>query len=103
MKTVVRNEHTRRKKKEHKIIALAMLVLFAMLAYSSYSLYGELQSLKQQRSELEEMQQEEEERADLLNDQYAYMQTISYLEEMARKKLGLVYPDDIILQEKKEK
>ena len=40
----------------------------------------------------------EQERSDFLTERRAYMQTTRYIEEMAREKLGLVYPDEIIFR-----
>ena len=103
MKTVVRNERSRGEKRRNRsIIALAMLVLFVVLASCSYSGYQELQSLRRQYGELEEKNLEEQERAEELTQREAYMQTIGYLIEVARDKLGLVFPDDTVLRQEKE-
>ncbi len=41
----------------------------------------------------------EEERQNELEEEAAYRQTKSYIEKLAREKLGLVKPDEIILRE----
>ena len=41
-------------------------------------------------------------RSEELEDQRAYMQTVRYIEEIARKVLGLVYPDETILRPEEE-
>ena len=103
MKVVVRNPRKREKRKNGiKIIALAVIVLFAVMAYSSVSLQKEKQSLEKQYSERMEELQSEQERSVMLTERQAYMQTIRYIEEVAREKLGLVYEDEIIFRPKKE-
>ena len=103
MNREIRSRRTGRKKKNsYKMIALVMLVLFVVLSYGSYSGYRELKSLQQQYDELTDQQLEEEERAAELEERKAYMQTISYLIEVAREKLGLVFPEDTIMRQEKE-
>lgn len=103
MKVVVRNERRKEKRKNGlKIIALAVLVLFAVITYSSISLQEEKQALEKQYRELQLKLQEEEERFVMLEEKRAYMQTIRYIEDMAREKLGLVYEDDVIFRPQEE-
>ena len=45
----------------------------------------------------EEIIEEQEEAMDIL-EMRAYVQTMKYIEEMAREKLGLVYKDEIIFK-----
>ncbi len=99
MKIVVRNAKVKGKKRNGlKIIALAVLVLFVVIAFNSVSLQGEKRALEKQYSELQEKLQEEKDRFTMLQDRAAYMQTIRYIEEIAREKLGLVYEDEIIFR-----
>lgn len=104
MKVVVRNPKKKEKRKNGiKIIALAVLVVFAVMAYSSVSLQKEKQSLEKQYGEKLEELQSEQERSVMLTERQAYMQTIRYIEEVAREKLGLVYEDEIIFRPREEK
>ena len=59
---------------------------------------AEKYALEKRKSELEVMLQTEQERSEELEDKKAYMQTIRYIEEVAREVLGLVYPEEIILR-----
>lgn len=103
MKEVIRNTQKKEKRKNGlKIIALAVLVLFGVIAYNSYQLQAEKRALENRYSELQEQLQEEEERSVLLTERRAYMQTIRYIEEMAREKLGLVYEDEVIFRPEEE-
>ena len=94
----------RRKNKKNglKIIAVAVLVLCGVITYSSIELQAEKRALERRKSELEAELQTEQERSEELEDQRAYMQTVRYIEEIARKVLGLVYPDETILRPEEE-
>lgn len=81
-----------------KIIAVAVLVLFAVITYSGTRLQEEKRSLETRKKELEAQLQTEQERSEELEEQRAYMQTVRYIEDIARKVLGLVYPDETILR-----
>ena len=96
----IRQNTGRKKKRKNglKIIAVAVLVLFVVITYSSVELQAEKYALEKRKSELEVMLQTEQERSEELEDKKAYMQTIRYIEEVAREVLGLVYPEEIILR-----
>jgi len=103
MKEVVRNTEKKKKRKNGlKIIAVAVLVLFGVITYSSIELQQEKRALEKKKSELEAQLQTEQERSVELEEQRAYMQTVRYIEEIARKVLGLVYPDETILRPEEE-
>ena len=103
MKEVVRNTRKKTKRKNGlKIIAVAVLVLFVVITYSSIQLQAEKRALEKQKSELEAALQTEQERTEELEDQRAYIQTVRYIEEIAREVLGLVYPDETILRPEEE-
>ena len=98
-------QNTGKKKKRKnglKIIAVAVLVLFAVITYSSVELQAEKRALEKQKQELEDKYQTEQERSEELEDKKAYMQPVRYIEEVARKVLGLVYPDEAVLRPEKE-
>jgi len=95
------NRKTKRKN-GLKIIAVAVLVLFAVITYSGTLLQEEKRSLETRKKELEAQLQTEQERSDELEDRRAYMQTVRYVEDIARKVLGLVYPDETILRPTEE-
>lgn len=103
MREVIQNTGKKKKRKNGlKIIAVAVLVLFAVITYSSIELQAEKRALEKQKTELEEQLQTEQERSGELEDKKAYMQTVRYIEEVARKVLGLVYPDETILRPEEE-
>jgi len=103
MKEVVRNTGRKKKRKNGlKIIAVAVLGLFGVNTYSGVELQTEKRALEKKKSELEAALQTEQERSEELEDQRAYMQTVRYIEEIARKVLGLVYPEETILRPEEE-
>lgn len=103
MREIRQNTGKKKKRKNGlKIIAVAVLVLFAVITYSSVELQAEKRALEKREAELQEQLQTEQERSEELEDKKAYMQTIRYIEEIARKVLGLVYPDETILRPEEE-
>ena len=53
---------------------------------------------QEQQEELQSQIDKAKERADEIDDLEEYVGSDSYTEEVAREKLGLVYPDEIILE-----
>jgi cell division protein FtsB len=103
MREIRQNTGKKKKRKNGlKIIAVAVLVLFAVITYSSVELQAEKRALEKREAELQDQLQTEQERSEELEDKKAYMQTIRYIEEIARKVLGLVYPDETILRPEEE-
>lgn len=101
MKVVVRNTKVKRKN-GLKVIALAVLVLFAVITYNGIQLKAERRALETRKSELAVELEEEQDRSRELEERRAYMQTVRYIEEIARDVLGLRYPDEIILRPEEE-
>lgn len=56
---------------------------------------SEIEELNRKQQQLEQQLLEEQQRAEELEERRVYVKTKKYVEEMA-KKLGLVYPDEII-------
>lgn len=102
MKVVPTNPKRIKRKTGLRIIALAIMILFGIIAYSRVSLMEEKEALEKQQSELNEKLQTETERSLLLKERQAYMQTIRYIEEIAREKLGLVYKNEVIFRPSEE-
>lgn len=80
------------------LVFVAILTLFFIIAGGRASLLKEKAALEAKKAEREEILQSEYERTGFLAERRAYMQTIRYIEEMAREKLGLVYEDEIIFR-----
>lgn len=56
----------------------------------------------QQEEILSKKIMEQEERTDNLNEQKKYVKTDKYIEEIAREKLGLINPDEILFKENEQ-
>ncbi len=90
-------------KKNKRMLTLLLLVLIVAFAAVTliYLKKGEEQELAEKLAEkkrLELLLEEEKERAESIEDYRVYVQTKSYMEEVARKVLGLVYKDEIIFR-----
>lgn len=95
--------HLRRKngkrKTGFKLLLVVVLVMCGVLTYSTGKAKAEEREKSQQKADMERELVSEEERQSELAEEAAYRQTKSYIERLAREKLGLVKPDEIILRE----
>ena len=95
--------HLRRKngkrKTGFKLLLIVVLVMCGVLTYSTGKAKAEEREKSQQKADMEQQLVSEEERQSELEEEAAYRQTKSYIERLAREKLGLVKPDEIILRE----
>lgn len=100
-----------RKKKKNKgilenklSIAFVTTVVLAMaiaLGVKVNSIKKELASREEYDQKVVEKLDSEEQRAKKLEEQRKYVQTDSYIIEMAREKLGLVFPNEIAIKAEK--
>lgn len=97
--------HGRRGRKDHWSNRLAIigitLVVFSLgivVNLKSASLKKrELEYLTREQTLIKQVEQEEK-RANELEEYRVYVQTKQYIEEVAKQKLGLVKPDEILLK-----
>ena len=82
-----------------KTIAVMVLIICGIVTYSRTKLDQEAVELAKQVESLNRQIDEEDARTAELEEQRTYVQTKKYIEDMAREKLGLVYPDEIIFEE----
>lgn len=78
------------------IIAIVVIIFAAIVSYSRVGLQERYDEAEVKIDRLQEKINEQQERALDISNLKAYVQTKAYIEEMAREKLGLVYPDEII-------
>ena len=87
---------------QHKISVLAIscvIVLLAIiLSVASISLREKNNSYKAQETELEEQLKEENARAEEIDALEGYVGTDEYVEDVAKEKLGLVNPNEILFR-----
>jgi cell division protein DivIC len=91
----------RRKQKIRKglpVIFVVVIIFCVCAGVKMNSLRAEKNELAEKQSMLEKEIESEEQRAEELEALEKYMQTKKYMEEVARDKLGLVYPDEILIE-----
>lgn len=102
----------RQKKRKRNSLGngLAILGMTMVIAVLAFSVYVRSQTLReqeaayiQQEDTLNKQIKSEEDRTDQLEERKKYVTTKQYIEEIAREKLGLVDPDEVILKESDQK
>lgn len=80
------------------IIVFIVAVFCIVVGIYSINLKRESDQLAERKAALEEQIAQEEQRKKDLEELEKYTKTKKYMEEVAREKLGLVYPDEILVQ-----
>ena len=100
---------SRRKKNKKKVARRSLGLLFLMLILFTVIMGNHIIKSKKKLKELEikeaKLVEQRDEQLDLreeLEERAVYVKTKAYVEEMA-KKLGLVYPDEVIFKPEEEK
>ncbi|MCL2254035.1 MAG: septum formation initiator family protein [Lachnospiraceae bacterium] len=81
------------------LAALVVLMLMVVVAIGSISMNNKLESYTQREANLIEQIAVEHERAQEIENQEKYTHTMKFIEEIARKRLGLVYEGEIIFRQ----
>ena len=90
------------KKNGSHIIVFVVAVFCIAVGVYSVNLKKQSAELEEKKNNLEEQLSLEEQRTKDLEELEKYMQTKKYMEEVARERLGLVYPDEILIQPSNE-
>lgn len=90
----------KRKKKRTGMgfVLFTVLVLYGIVSYNRQGLRVTYEKSEAKIQELQQKIQVENQKTEEIKAMKAYVQTSKYVEDMAREKLGLVYPDEIIFQ-----
>lgn len=90
----------RKKRYRNGMIAvfLVVLLLFGVVMFGSKSLNVKNNKYMNREQQLQAQINEQYERREKLNSYDKYTQTKKYIEDIAREKFGLVYPDEIIFK-----
>lgn len=91
----------RKKKKNNKglpVIAFVVVLFCLCIGVRTWSLRSQSRELAEKQESLENQIKSEEDRTKQLEEQEKYMQTKKYMEDVAKEKLGLVYPDEILIE-----
>lgn len=91
-----------KKKKQNRLamfaITLVVAALLAVLGLQTMRLEQRRDEYNTRRAAVEKQLDEQKARAEDLEAERLYVQTTDYIEKMARERLGLVNPDEIILK-----
>ncbi len=92
----------RRKKKENRLsmvmVTMAVLMLLIVISFKSVELKREQAVYDEKIGVLNSQIEEEQLRAAEIEEYGKYTQTMKYVEEVAKDKLGLVYEGEIIFK-----
>ena len=80
------------------VIASVIVVLVATLSVASVSLHAKNKEYMAQEAELEAQIKAESNRAEEIDELEEYVGTDEYVEDVAKEKLGLVYPNEILFE-----
>lgn len=86
-----------------KLLLVVVLVMCGVLTYNTGVAKVKEKELQNKKTSHEERIASEKEKQEELKEETAYRQTTQYIEELARKLMGLVKPDEIILREEEAK
>lgn len=96
----------RTKRRENHIgmlmATVVVLLLTIVVSVRSVDLMQQVSTNNMQISELESQIEEEEQRSKEIDEFAKETQTRKYIEQVAREKLGLVYPGEIIFEKKSD-
>ena len=96
--------YRRSKKKRDKgliWVFVVALLLAAFLIYQTAVLTKRRDAYYQREQELEQQIAEESRRAEDLEEYDIFTRTLKYIEQIAREKLGLGYPGEIVVEPEK--
>ena len=97
------SKRTKRRRQNNGMISISLIVLvfLVVMGVQIVKLKEQEKNYAKQESQLKEQLAGETQRAEELSVLEKYMQTTSYIEDVAKNKLGLVYENEIIYKEKK--
>lgn len=108
MRFETRRERELRRKRQKRSAILGMVFALLVVIGLGVLLWNGKRSIEAKNveyekeiAELEAQVDEEQKRTNELNEYKKYIQTKKFVEEVAKDKFGLVYPDEIIFRGKK--
>lgn len=97
-----RNIRMKRRILHHRLSVLSICCVIAVLAVTlsvaSISLHKKNENYKEQEAELSKQLEAEEERAEEIDELEDYVGTDKYVEDVAKDKLGLARPNEILFE-----
>ena len=86
------------RRKNLALVAFVVFMLCCVISFKKVELNKKIEAYEKKITQLEAEKAEEEKRAKEIQEYEDYVQTKKYIEQEARDKLGLVYPDEIIFE-----
>lgn len=80
------------------LVISVLLIMFVLVTVGGRDLRKKQDAYEAQKAELQLQIAQQEKRAEELEQLKKYVQTDSYVEEVAREKLGLVHQDEILFK-----
>ena len=80
------------------LVSSVIVILAVVISFASVSLQKKNRVYKAQMNELEKQLDQEAIRSEEIDELEEYVGTDQYVEDVAKDKLGLVYPDEIIFE-----
>ncbi len=93
-----REPKKKKRRKDVRLIFLAVVIVCIVIGIKTAMLYKESRELSKKQEALASRMESEEQRKEDLEELEKYMKTKKYMEEVAKTKLGLVYPNEILIQ-----
>lgn len=90
----------RRYRRSMQMIAFVIVIFAFTLGVSGATMHAKNSEYEELIYKLEQQLQEEEQRTQEIADFEEHTTTDEYIEEVAKEKLGMAYPDEIILKSK---
>ena len=88
----------RSRKKNLALVAFVVFVLCCVISFKKIELNEQIAVYEKRIEQLEEEKAAEEQRTEEIEEYKAYVQTKKFIEQEARDKLGLVYPDEVVFE-----
>ncbi len=95
--TKARKKRRKSMRRETYLVLFMAMALVAVLTWRTRDLEEQNAKTLAKIEALQAQVEEEEERSKELEEESLYRQTVDYIEQMARERLGLVYPDEIVI------
>lgn len=86
------------RRKNLTLVAFVVIVLCCVISFKKIELNQKIAAYEKKIAQLEAEKAEEEKRTEEIEEYKAYVQTKKFIEQEARDKLGLVYPDEVVFE-----
>lgn len=88
----------RKRKRNLVLVAISVLILGGVVSYKKIELNEKVASYETKIMQLEEEKAAEQKRSEEIKEYEKYVKSKKYIEQEARNKLGLAYPDDVVFE-----